>query len=1495
MCFTTGLPIAKGILASGEIISLTPSTLSFLQRSFSRFSSVKLLSCFLLLQLVTSTSRAGVGYTHNYGDAQNWDSTCGWDGAWWDIVTVTIYPGFVPGEYIFQRNGAGGLGVRLQADGTWAYFGSNNLGTAVFVSQAYVDSTFSIFSQPPGSTASVDGEHMTWGGIIHDSCAGVVVVHGSVTITIGEDTPPDNDSHKCVDGKAGGDACVDCKGMARYAANLMTVSLRVTDTPLSYTPPVGPAMNFTVTYNQRDSDQSPAQAYSNFGPNWTFNWLSYVTDDPNTPSSNARVYVPGGGTETYQDFDPNTQSYRADSQSRAVLVRTSSTSYEKRFPNGSKQVFTHSDGSSTFPRLVFMTQDVDPMGNILTINYDASHRITSVVDALGQSTTLAYELPGDSLKVTKVTDPFGRFAIPNYTTGKLTSITDPVGISSLFGYQTGTNFINALTTPYGTATFATGGVGTNQWLNMTDPTGALERVEYRYAAPGISATDPTAVVPSGSEFVNANLHLRNTFYWDKKALSLYPPVDGVYDYTKAKITHWLRNSDGALTSGIVASEKMPLENRVWHIYPEQPDDSRIGWVAQPAQVARVLGDFSTQRFQYEYNSLGKTTKATDPAGRVMSYIYDSNQIDLLETRQTRGTNNELLRKLTYNSLHEPLTDTDAAGKATTYTYNTYGQMLTRKNAKNETTTYAYGGIVPPGCLASITSPPFNGVSAVTSFGYDSFKRVRTVTDTDQYTLTTDYDNLDRKTRVTYPDTTYEQFQYTDNVTGVMTLDLTGSRDRRGLWTYRHYNANRKMDSITDPANQTTTYGWCTCGALESITDPKIQITRFNRDLQSRVYQKVFADTTTIDYLFEGQTAPNTPGATSRLQSSTDAKSQRTNYSYFIDNNINQVSYTDTSGNPLIPPTPSVIYTYDPNYNRVASMMDGIGTTTYAYNPITAPPALGAGRLASIDAPLANDTITFNYDPLGRVTKRSINGLVNEDSWTFDSLGRVSTEKNKLGTFTNSYVGVTNRLSKIAYPGAASANYIYFPNAQDKRLQQIKNLNNNNQLISQFDYTYYVEGQVRTWTQNNPSLSTPQYFDLAYDDADQLWTAPLKNVSTGTVITQYTYGYDLASNRTSELVGTVTTTSTPNNVNEITSQTGGMNRTLTYDYIGSLTNDGSARTFEWDGANRLVAINYTGTTMRSEFSYDGLSRVAKIVEKTAGNIISTRKVVWDGNEKCEFRNAASAVTLRLYAQGQHAGTTAYFYTRDHLGSIREMFSGGGTVVARYDYDPYGRSTTAIGTTPTDFNFTGLYRHSMSNLDLATYRAYDPDLGRWVSRDPIGEDGGLNLYHYTWNNPSNLIDPFGLDAIALIDHSAFHGAGHVATLVGNNNTGWTYYSRNGYGTGPFGDPNGESILRTYPTYADFRRDHISDRYDEAYHMRTSLDQDLDMTTYGDTHYRDPYHTKWPPSNNCADLNAEILDAGGHRIPGNNSLGGIELPNVQFSSLNGSNMGRLWDVYK
>lgn len=1164
---------------------------------------------------------------------------------------------------------------------------------------------------------------------------GAVTLFGDVYIGFDpSDPPPDENETKESDETT---SCAAEHGMAAYSIHLMLASLHIEDTPISYRSARGPSVECKISYNQQEANQPQVFAYSNFGPKWTFNWLSYVVDDPTNPAADASVYDRGGGTEVFTNFNSSSESYAADKQTLAVLVRTSSTTYEKRFHDGSKEVFSICDESTSYPRRIFLTSVADAAGNAVSLTYDSSFRITRITDATGQATTFCYNLQADPLKITQITDPFGRLATFAYANGELIEISDPFGIQSQFSYQPGTTFISTMTTPYGTTKFSTGQAGSSvRWLQVTDPAGGQERVEYNNSAGGISSAE--AIAPSDVE--NSSLNSANTFYWDKKAMT-----DAPGDYTKARVIHWLKSSDRSKISGIKHSEKRPLENRVWYSYGGQPDGGRVGATALPTRIARILDDGSTQALQLAYNAWGNVTQLIDPVGRVTSYVYDANNIDLLTvyqrnaagvSRDPSGAAADTIAAYTYNSLHEPLTATDAAGQRTTYTYRSdgHGQLQSVQNAKGETTSYSYGPAigVPTDYLASIKSPPFNGASAVTSFTYDAANRIRMVTDSDGYTVTTDYDDLDRPIQIIYPDATNQQFQYSQDFGQGLTaiLDLTKSKDRRGLWTIRHYNANRQLDSITDPQNRTTLFGWCTCGALASITDPNQHTTTFTRDLQSRLIGKVFADNTSVSNVYEN--------TTSRLKSMTDALNQTTNYQYLSDDNLKQVSYTNAAH-----PTPTVTFTYDPSYNRVKTMIDGIGTTNYGYNPIASPPALGAGQLVSIDSPIANDTITFGYDQLGRVTTRSINGTANSATWVYDSLGRVSSAVNKLGTFTNTYVGVTNRLSKITYPGAMTVNYSYFPNAQNKRLQEIKNVNSKSAMISQFDYTYDVEGEITTWQKNYTGLSAPQRFDLGYDNAGQLLTAPLKKASTNALIKQYTYGYDLGANRTSELVGTVTTTSTPNSVNEITSQSGGAVRTLTYDLNGSVTNDGKTRTFEWDGANRLTAVNYIGTTKGSEFTYDGLSRLAKIVEKSGTKITSTRKIVWCGNEQCECRDASDAVTLRIYAQGQYAGTTPYYYTRDHLGSIREMVkSGGTTLAARYDYDPYGRSTTITGSTLPDFNFTGLYRHSPSNLDFATYRAYDPDLGRWLNRDPIGEAGGSNLYNYASNDSVNRSDPLGL---------------------------------------------------------------------------------------------------------------------------------------------------------
>jgi RHS repeat-associated protein len=366
---------------------------------------------------------------------------------------------------------------------------------------------------------------------------------------------------------------------------------------------------------------------------------------------------------------------------------------------------------------------------------------------------------------------------------------------------------------------------------------------------------------------------------------------------------------------------------------------------------------------------------------------------------------------------------------------------------------------------------------------------------------------------------------------------------------------------------------------------------------------------------------------------------------------------------------------------------------------------------------------------------------------------------------------------------------------------------------------------------------------------------------------------------------------------------------TYDANGNMLSDGT-NSYGWDAANRLVKVAY-GSGATTEFSYDAFGRRVKIVEKASGGTVtSTRQFVYDGLDIAEQRDGTNRVVRRYFADGftvnDQPSTLNYFYSKDHLGSIREVVDGQGVDRERYGYDPYGRVTShgsrvwevedqagehqrmfygasatlavntgdtlvayvyldaalapdqvmlqfrvgsswehraywganyiALGTDGTDSRrsmgalpdtgrwvrlevpasvvglegktlngvsftlyggaakwdrmgkraaggggdqvwcddevpagattmrydgawsvspfvwsqgnfrsdmlYTGHYHHAPSGLHLTLYRGYSSDLARWLSPDPIGEAGGVNLYGYVFNNPANGIDPLGL---------------------------------------------------------------------------------------------------------------------------------------------------------
>jgi YD repeat-containing protein len=151
----------------------------------------------------------------------------------------------------------------------------------------------------------------------------------------------------------------------------------------------------TEGHNQRESHQPAVFTYSNLGEKWTTDWTSYVTDDPLNPAAQVRVFRRGGGQERHANYNAGTGEFAMNTREHTTLTRTSSSPirYERRLPDGSKEVFAQSDGASGYPRRVFLTESIDPQGNALTFTYDELSRLVAVTDALNQVTTIAYERP----------------------------------------------------------------------------------------------------------------------------------------------------------------------------------------------------------------------------------------------------------------------------------------------------------------------------------------------------------------------------------------------------------------------------------------------------------------------------------------------------------------------------------------------------------------------------------------------------------------------------------------------------------------------------------------------------------------------------------------------------------------------------------------------------------------------------------------------------------------------------------------------------------------------------------------------------------------------------------------------------------------------------------------------------------------------------------------------------------------------------------------------
>jgi len=907
-----------------------------------------------------------------------------------------------------------------------------------------------------------------------------------------------------------------------------------------------------------------------------------------------------------------------------------------------------------------------------------------------------------------------------------------------------------------------------------------------------------------------------TVHWDYKTYKEFPPdPDTGENYNKGTQIHWLRDRNNKdVTVPIRSSVKNPLENRVWYRYEDQllhgGDPLHAGISAQPIQIGRIVEDDRFESTEMQYNADGQLTHYTDPEGRETEYVYAANGIDLLEVRQKVGSGWETVVEYQSYGNHRPGKRIDGSGNETVYQYNSRGQLTAVTDPLQETTSFLYHDdpAYDPqtdtpagyGYLVAILGPDSQ---LLRSIGYDASGRPAVIEDSEGHEIAIEYDDLDRRTKVVYPDATFEEWTYDR-------LDVASYRDREGRVTSYLHSPLGQLMVVTDPEGNITQFDYCTCGDVKTITDPAGNSTWWRYDIQGRVTKKIYPDGSEVHYTYDP--------ASGRLASATDAMGQETLVEYTVGGEVETLSY-----NNAVHPTPAVSFTYDSDFNRLSSMTDGTGTTAWAYHPFDGQTP-GAGRVHTATGPLTDSTIAYTYDELGRRNGRTINGAANTLTRGFDDLGRLEDETNPLGTFAYHYLNETTQISRIDLPGSQSTHFTYLPNAEDRRLERIEHRRADQSILAAHQYEYSPDGFITEWQRQRSGLPD-QTWQFGYDDVNQLTSAVLKDPQNA-ILESVDWTYDPAGNRIGEEVdGGGLIPARHNELNQLTEEGGGPVRfagsvdepsqvwvggnearmrnmtdfeawlelppgthqvditaedysdnstthtyevhiadegqvILTYDLNGNLVSrvsDTTTTTYEWDAANRLSAIEVEEET-RSEFTYDGLSRRVGITEKewdsqTSSFIIQNSSFhLWDGLTIAEERSGANGATVekRFYPQGVEvvAGPDAgtYTYRTDHLGSIREVVDDQGNLTARYDYSPWGEMESVSGSFDLNFGYTGHFIHQPTGLYLAPFRAYDAELGRWLSRDPIGETGpdGLNVYQYVQNNPVNLVDNIGLSA-------------------------------------------------------------------------------------------------------------------------------------------------------
>ena len=678
--------------------------------------------------------------------------------------------------------------------------------------------------------------------------------------------------------------------------------------------------------------------------------------------------------------------------------------------------------------------------------------------------------------------------------------------------------------------------------------------------------------------------------------------------------------------------------------------------------------------------------------------------------------------------------------STTFTYDALRRVSTSTDSRTGTTTT--NSYTAAGQPLSVTDPG----NRVTAYGYDKRGR-RILVDVPN----TDQDNV---TRTSYFPTGSVKAEWGDQTYATYrTYDEQGRKS--GLRTYRG------LAHGTEPLEITAGY-----------------------DLTTWTYhpQRGFL-TAKRDAADKGADYTYTPGG--QLKTRTWARSvggNRIVTTYGYDRGLlDTVTYSDGV-------TPALDYGYDA-FGRPRTVTQGSGmaanTHAFAYkNDLN-----DDGDSETVDLPfgtglgLHSETVTYGADGLSRTLVRHQDGLLrsagyqlmngatieHSTSYGYDTAGRLeyvdpSYPLPGAPAFTYGYESGSHYLVETV-TGPVHTVTNTWESTRDTLDTKINRKTVGTPVdLSGYDYNVNALGQRTAVATSGIAMSSAYSLGWGYNPRGEVTVENYGANSTDDARDR-AFQYDSIGNREKTATGTLTLPGSPNytanGLNQYDAVPSGVQPT--YDFDGNATAyplpvaANANASFEWDAENRLVKITRADATV-IEYAYDYLGRR---IRKTVGVSQGVRYLYdgWNLIAEYDGTTLAKSYTWGMDLSGTmqgaggvggllsvKEGSTSYYPTYDGNGNVSDYLDVTSSHVAHYEYDAFGNIVASGGAKVGDF----AHRFSTKPQDVETglyyygYRYYDPVTGRWPSRDPLEEKGGLNLYGFLLNDSVNDSDRLGLES-------------------------------------------------------------------------------------------------------------------------------------------------------